>query len=101
MLHSRAMDSKQTRAVLATILLVLLSWAASALLLTYREPIPRLSQAALKFDAAQAFRFTQEFVTRFPRRVLGSFESRNSTGYLQQHLKELGYEISYLHFSAV
>ncbi len=94
------MDPKQTRIVFFLILLVLLSWTASTLFLTFREPEPPVSQAPLKFNAAQAFQFTKEFVTRYPRRVLGSFESRHSTGYLQQNLQQMGYKISYTYFEA-
>ena len=95
------MDSKQTRIVFAVILIVFLTWIAAAMVLGFREPAPPLSKASLQFDGTRAFRFTQEFVTRYPRRVLGSFESRHSTGYLQQQLKQMGYEISYIHFNAI
>jgi hypothetical protein len=95
------MDSKQTRIVLIVMLLVAGSWLFSFSFLSFREPAPPLSESAPKFDAAQAFQRAREFVTRYPKRVLGSFEARGSTGYLRQELEGMGYKISYTHFEAI
>jgi len=43
---------------------------------------------------------TRDFVTRYPKRVLGSVESRQSTGFLKEAFAGLGYEISYTQFDA-
>ena len=32
---------------------------------------------------------------------MGSLESRQSSGYIQQYLKSLGYDVNYLHFESV
>src|SRR5688500_7857443 len=104
-MHARGidgfMDSKQTRIVLIVMLLVGGCWLLSFLFLSFREPVPPLSESALKFDAAQALQRAEDFVTRYPKRVLGSFEARGSTGYLQKELEGMGYKISYSHFEAV
>jgi hypothetical protein len=94
------MDKKQTRIVLGIIALVLLSYLISPLLFSTREPVLPLTQSPLFFDATRAYRVTQEFVTRFPKRVFGSLESRQSTGYLHDYLAELGYTVDYSHFEA-
>ncbi len=95
------MDRNQTYMVLASIGIVVLAWAAAPLLAPRLQPGPPLSQAALGLDAPQALARTTEFVTRNPRRVMGSLESRQSSGYIQQYLRGLGYEVNYLHFEDV
>ena len=95
------MDSKQTRIVLIVMLVVAGGWLVSLLFLGFREPAPSLSETPLTFDAAQAFQRARDFVTRYPKRVLGSFEARGSTGYLQKELEGMGYKISYSHFEAI
>ncbi len=94
------MDAKQTRIVLIIILLIVLAWLGSPLF-GKRERAP-LDPARIQpqFDAALALDTTREFVTRYPRRVIGSIESRQSTGFLEKHFKDLGYETSYAHFDA-
>jgi len=97
------MDSKQastqTRSAVIAIAAVLFVWLASPLA-GQREPDWPQSQAPLLFDSTRAYRVTQEFVTQFPRRIFGSIESRQSTGYLDEYLAKLGYQITYTHFSA-
>ncbi len=95
-----AMDSKQTRIVFGITLLVVLVWLVSPLL-GRREHAPDIAaNIQSKFDAARAIETTREYVTRFPRRVIGSIEARQSTGFLERRFKDLGYETSYAHFDA-
>ena len=94
------MDSNKTKIVWIAIAFVLAAWLISPFLFSFREPALTVSDAPLSFDASEAYRFMQEFVTQYPRRVLGSFESRQSTGYIHDCLEKLGYSISYSHFDA-
>jgi hypothetical protein len=93
------MGPKQTRIVIGVIVLVLLA-CLSAPLLSNREPTPPQSQTPISFNATLAYQATREFVTQFPRRVIGTFESRQSTGYLHDYLANLGYTVDYSHFDA-
>ncbi len=93
------METKQTRIVIGVIALALLACLFSPLL-SSREPILPLYQTALSFNATNAFQAANEFVTEYPRRVIGSFESRQSTGYLRDYLEKLGYAVEYSHFDA-
>jgi hypothetical protein len=70
----------------------------SQILFARFEPIVPISQSPLSFNAIQAYQYTQEFVTQFPKRVFGSFESREATGYLNNRLIKLGYTVEYFHF---
>ena len=94
------MDSKQTKTLLGVFAFVVFAWLISPLLLSRREPPQPPSTSALSFDAARAYAATEEFVRQFPRRVLGSLESRQSTGYLHDCLQKMGYSITYAHFDA-
>ena len=87
------MDSKQTKTLLGVFAFVVFAWLISPLLLSRREPAQPPSTSALSFDAARAYAATDEFVSQFPRRVLGSLESRQSTGYLHDCLQKMGYTI--------
>jgi len=51
-----------------------------------------------RFSAARALDTTREFVTQFPKRLFGSIESRQATSYLTDKLREMGYEVEYLHY---
>ena len=51
-----------------------------------------------RFSASRAFDTTREFVTQFPKRLFGSLESRQATGYLTDKLTAMGYEVEYIHF---
>ena len=95
------MDPRQRKVVQVTVLVVLLSWAGSLWFPDFREAPAALPDATLQFDAERAYEITREFVTRFPRRVIDTFEARQSTGYIQQYLARLGYTISYMHFKAL
>jgi hypothetical protein len=92
------MDVKQIRKVLIAVALFPALWILSPLL-GFRQAPPTMSSEPLLFDAARAHRTIREFVTQFPDRVFGSFESRHSTGYLNDKLESLGYELSYTQFS--
>jgi hypothetical protein len=94
------MDSKQTRIASVAIACILAAWIVCPLLLSTREPALPISTAPLSFNAAEAHRMIREFATQFPHRVLGSIESRQATGYIEDHLGKLGYPISYSHFDA-
>lgn len=95
------MDAKQTKIVIGTVLLSAALWLVIPIL-GYREPpIKPAESLHLMFDPLQAFEYTREFVTQHPRRVLGSIEARQSTGYLQQHFLQFGCQVSYAHFDAV
>jgi hypothetical protein len=59
-----------------------------------------LTRSPLLFNGAEAYRATEEFVTQFPNRVLGTLESRQSTGFLHDYLQSLGYQVSFSHFDA-
>jgi hypothetical protein len=80
--------------------LVLLCWLVAPTTGNIQEPVWLLRQYPSSFDASRAYEMTREYVTRYPRRVMGSFEARQSTGFLKQHLESLGYRITYLDFDA-
>lgn len=92
------MNSQQTRIALGVIAIVLFAWLVSPLLFSVREAPQPPVRISLSFDASKAHAVTEEFVRKFPNRIFGSLESRQPTGYLQDCLSEMGYEISYSHF---
>jgi len=94
------MDSKQTKTVLGVFIFVLFAWLVAPLLFSRREPDRVPDLIPLSFSASRALAHTEEFVKQFPNRVFGSLESRQSTGYLQDRLAELGYSVTYTHFDA-
>jgi hypothetical protein len=77
----------------------LLALLSSPLLLSRHEPAIPQKPVSLLFDASRAHTATEEFITQSPRRVFGSLESRQSTGFLHDRLAETGYTISYTQFS--
>jgi hypothetical protein len=93
------MNRTQVRIVVASVAAVVLLWLLSPLL-GDRTADPTLSDSALLFDAQRALDATREFVNRYPRRVLGSLEARQSTAFFRSVLQPLGYEINYSHFDA-
>jgi hypothetical protein len=93
------MNRTQVRIVVASFVAVVLLWLLSPLL-GDRTADPTLPDSALLFDAQRALDATREFVTRYPRRVLGSLEARQSTAFFRSVLQPLGYEINYSHFDA-
>jgi hypothetical protein len=92
------MDTNKTKIVWIAIIFVLVAWFLSPVLFSFREPVLSISNAPLSFNAPEAYGFIQEFVTQYPHRILGSLESRQSTGYIHDNLEKLGYSISYSHF---
>ncbi len=94
------MSSGQSKCVFGLMVLMILCWMVSPTAGNIQEPAWILPQYQLAFDASRSYEMTREYVTRFPRRVIGSFESRGSTGYLKQHLEPLGYKIDYMNFDA-
>jgi hypothetical protein len=92
------MNSKQIRIICGAIIIILLISGTLPLLFSSREQASSLSNAPLAFDASEAYKITQDFVTQYPNRVFGSLESRQSTGYIHDFLQKLGYSISYVHF---
>jgi hypothetical protein len=95
------MNSKQIRSVLVITFAVALCWLTAPLWGGGESADPSIPQSPPAFDAEQAFRMTEEFVTQNPRRVLGSLEARQATGYLQGVLQRLGYTVSFSHFDAM
>lgn len=92
------MNARQMRIVTIAMGLVLLTWILCPLLLSRRESdLPR-NNAPLSFNAKLAYQTAREFTTQFPTRVLGSLESRPSTGYLHDALAACGYTVEYSHF---
>jgi hypothetical protein len=93
------MNRRQIRIVLASMAAVGLLWLLSPL--SGDSPSePAIPDSTLLFDAQKAFDATREFVTRHPRRILGSLEARQSTAFFRSQLQPLGYEITYSHFDA-
>jgi hypothetical protein len=86
--------------VLLTVGLVVL-WVVLPFVGGSRVEPPPLSTEAGAFDGQKAFDVTREFVTSYPKRVTGSLESRQASGFLQHKLQSLGYSVSYTHFDVV
>ena len=95
------MDKKQTRVVLLWVIAAAVGWLGAPLL--GRRPAPMMPPAAvsLDFDGERALESARAYVTRHPTRVLGSIESRQSTGFLKDQLAILGYDVQYQHFEAL
>ncbi len=94
------MDSKQKKIVFRTIGLVLLVWTIFASAFSLREQDFPVTRELLIFNASDAYRTTLDFTAKFPWRVLGSIESHQSSGYLNDCLQKLGYQVSYTNFDA-
>ncbi len=94
------MSPSQKRICIGAIGLVVFIWLVSPFVFSVREAPPPLTKSAPLFEAARALAATREFVSQYPQRVFGSIESRQSTGYLQQYLADLGYETTYSHFDS-
>jgi hypothetical protein len=95
------MDARQAKILFSISALVAVFWLAFPFLGRHEEPISPVGTATLRFDPARAMQTTRDFVMQYPRRVLGSIEARQSTGYLQQSFRQLGYQVSYSHFDAI
>ncbi len=88
------MNSRQTKIVLGITIGVALLWLGAPIWGGASHAALPVSRTKLLFDADQAFQTTREFVTRNPKRILGSIEARQATGYLRDHLKRLGYQVN-------
>jgi hypothetical protein len=95
------MSSKQVRIVIGITVVVVLCWLSAPYWGAGDNADVAVSQAPLRFDAEQCYRVVREFVTRNPKRVLGSLEARQATGYLQDFLQRVGYSVSFSHFDAI
>ncbi len=94
------MDTRQSKVVLITMVAVAALWLLSPVIGTRRSYTLNAGDH-VQFDSTRALRNTSEFVTQHPSRVIGSIESRQSSGLLQKRFQELGYAVSYAHFNAV
>jgi hypothetical protein len=94
------MDQNQIKIMSRSFAIVVLIWILSATFFSISEPSLPLNKAPLSFSARNAYQSTGEFVTLYPKRTFGSLESRQSSGYLQNHLTKLGYTVEYIHFDA-
>ena len=95
------MNRYANRVVLGVLAGIVLCWLSAPFWGADRDSAAALIPTETGFDAERAYQATREFVTRNPKRVLGSLESRQATGYLQQTLEELGYQVGFTHFDAM
>jgi hypothetical protein len=66
---------------------------------TPKQPVQiTVDEISPRFSAERALNTTREFVTQFPKRLFGSLEARQATGYLTEKLTAMGYEVEYVHF---
>jgi hypothetical protein len=95
------MNTKDRRMLLGSVALAALCWLVSPLA-ARKEPVREISpESSLRFDGQRAFDLARDYVTRYPQRVLGSIESRQSTGLFKDYLASAGYDVQYMHFDAV
>ena len=94
------MEARKASLVFVLYALVAFCWLGAPMIGNINEPVWSLGQFNLLFDGDHAYGMIREYVLAYPRRVLGSVESRQSTGYLKQQLADLGYEISYTQFDS-
>jgi hypothetical protein len=94
------MDSKQTKIIWGLVAAIVCVWLVSPLAGTSEKVAEMSPQFQPAFNAMRALNTVRDFATQFPQRVLGSIDSRQSTGYLQEALEKLGYTTSYTHFDA-
>jgi hypothetical protein len=88
------MNPRQKQIVLGLVIFAVLCWLTAPFWGGIERMDASASRAPLRADADQAYRITKEFVTKNPKRVLGSIEARQATGYLRNSLKGLGYLLS-------
>ncbi len=97
------MRSKLLKTLGACLALVILCWLTVPLW-GVRGSVPpeiQLSQSPLLFDENQAYHAMRDFVTRNPRRPLGSLEAWQAAADLLSSLKRLGYDVRASDFDAV
>jgi hypothetical protein len=95
------MDAQQTKIVFLVAVFAAAAWFIAPFLAGERATDLPVVEHASRFDAARCLSDIGAFVTRNPRRLLGSLESRQSTAFLQKAFAGLGYQVSYSHFDAV
>jgi hypothetical protein len=95
------MDPRQMRIVGGTLIFVLLTCLICPWLLSSRESAIPPVLAPSSFNASNAYQLAREFVTRFPKRITGTLESRPSIGFLDSHLSDLGYTVDISYFDAL
>ncbi len=88
------MSPSQTKIVLVTVGCVALGWLSIPIWGSIPPTELSVSSAPSLFDEGQAFQITKEFVTKHPRRVLGSIESRQATGFILDALRREGYQVA-------
>lgn len=87
------MNSRKTTIVLCIAGIVALCWLSAPFWGHCGASKSSVSGASLLFDEGQGFQVARDFVTRNPKRVLGSIEARQATGFLRDFLKLHGYEV--------
>jgi len=89
-----AMSPKQTKIVWSIVAFVAIGWLSAPIWGGSGKTDLTASRTQLLFSEEQAFQTTREFVTRHPKRVLGSIEARQATGYIRDFLKREGYRVN-------
>jgi hypothetical protein len=92
------MDSKQMRVAIGVIVFVLLACLILPCLLFRHEPVLPQNKTPLSFKAGNAYQLASKFVTQFPKRAIGTLDSRTSAGFLNTYLAELGYTMTFPYF---
>jgi integral membrane sensor domain MASE1 len=97
------MSSKQTKIVFLVVVGVIVCWQGMPPWggsVSSQNDL-QVSGAALQFNADEAYRTTKEFVTRNPRRILGSLEAWQAAADILGSFKQLGYDVRESDFDAV
>ncbi len=97
------MNSKQTRIVFLVVVGVIVCWQSTPPWggSAGSQNDLQVSGAAILFNADEAYRTTKEFVTRNPRRVLGSLEAWQAAADILGAFKRLGYDVRESDFDTV
>jgi hypothetical protein len=88
------MSPKQTKIVWSIAAFVVICWLSAPIWGGIGKADLAASSAQLLFGEQEAYQTTREFVTRNPKRVLGSIEARQATGYIRDFLKREGYQLN-------
>jgi hypothetical protein len=97
------MNSKQTRIVFLVVVGVIVCWQSTPPWggSAGSQNDLQVSGAAILFNADEAYRTTKEFVTRNPRRVLGSLEAWQAAADILGAFKRLEYDMRESDFDTV
>ncbi len=95
------MNRTQRKAILGSIAIAVLCWVTAPIWGKAGGTRLPVSQARTLFDQDAAFRTTREFVTQNPRRVMGSLQARQASGYIMDRLTRQGYQVNSAYFDAV